>query len=491
MKILDVISQIEQEILVSNNNYKINIDKECTDITTMYQNIKNSSIFILKASNRSKIYAEKAISKNPILILTNMEANSLDDMKCDIPVIYLSNYASAINKLVHLFYDKYIESLKFIAVTGTNGKTTTSHMVGKILSKLDKRVAVVGTLGVYDSKFNKMNFNHSTPTTPMHIEFAEIIKYFAEKNYDYIVYEATSIALDQKRVNFIYNELAIFTNFSSEHLEYHHTLENYLEAKLKLNALSKKSIVNYDSEEYRKIGYDRYHFSNNQKNDMYYKYSIEENKLSIWIDGNVYQINIALNGIHNYINLAISIFAIHKLNFDIKNILEVVKYIKPPDNRFEIFKIREFEFILDFAHTPLAINESISEAIKYSSKKRKKLTVMITGIGLRGLDKIRDTMNLIPNNIDQIILASEQVGFENENHIIATMIKYLPEYYDLNNIMIASSRKEAIKKIVEKTKSDESIILLTGINEPQHYRGDLINHDDKSYIKICINNKLV
>ncbi|RIN93310.1 Mur ligase family protein, partial [Mammaliicoccus sciuri] len=143
-------------------------------------------------------------------------------------------------------YDKYIESLKFIEVTGTNGKTTTSHMVGKILSKLDKRVAVVGTLGVYDSKFNKMNFNHSTPTTPMHIEFAEIIKYFAEKNYDYIVYEATSIALDQKRVNFIYNELAIFTNFSSEHLEYHHTLENYLEAKLKLNTLSKKSIVNYD-----------------------------------------------------------------------------------------------------------------------------------------------------------------------------------------------------------------------------------------------------
>ncbi|MCY1050544.1 UDP-N-acetylmuramoylalanyl-D-glutamate--2,6-diaminopimelate ligase, partial [Mammaliicoccus sciuri] len=85
----------------------------------------------------------------------------------------------------------------------------------------------------------------------------------------------------------------------------------------------------------------------------------------------------------------------------------------------------------------------------------------------------------------------EQVGFENENHIIATMIKYLPEYYDLNNIIIASSRKEAIKKIVEKTKSDESIILLTGINEPQHYRGDLINHDDKSYIKMCINNKLV
>ena len=55
------------------------------------------------------------------------------------------------------------------------------------------------------------------------------------------------------------------------------------------------------------------------KNDMYYKYYIEENKLSIWIDGNVYQINIALNGITLYNNLAITIFAIHKLNFDIKN----------------------------------------------------------------------------------------------------------------------------------------------------------------------------
>ena len=321
----------------------------------------------------------------------------------------------------------------------------------------------------------------------MHFEFAEIIKHFAERDYDYIVYEATSIALDQRRVDFIENEIAVFTNFSSEHLEYHHTIENYLESKLKLDQLSKRSMVNYDTKEYLKICNDKYHFSNN--NDTYYKYELKNNKLYISIGKEVYKLDVLFNGTHNYINLATSIFTLHKLNFNIIDILKAVETMKPPAHRFETFEINDYQFILDFAHTPLAIKESIEDALRYASNIDKQLTVMITGVGLRGYDKIESTMKLIPKYIDQVVLASEQVGYENENLIIDTMIKNLPKTYDLNNLIIGKSRKEAIEKIINKVNKKENIILLTGINEPQHYRGKLIGHDDKTYITKCINHE--
>lgn len=69
------------------------------------------------------------------------------------------------------------------------------------------------------------------------------------------------------------------------------------------------------------------------------------------------------------------------------------------------------------------------------------------------------------------------------------MIKNLPKTYDLNNLIIGKSRKEAIEKIINKVNKKENIILLTGINEPQHYRGKLIGYDDKTYITKCINHE--
>ncbi len=487
MEITNVLSKIKRDIIFDDHSYKVNFNKDCSDVTSMYQDIQDSSIFILKSSKHSKKYAIEAVKKNPVLIITNMPLNSLDDIKGNVYVMYIDNYDSVAIKLVHLFYDKYIEQLKFIAVTGTNGKTTTSHMICKLLSKMDVKVATIGTLGVYDDDYNKIEFLHSTPTTPMHFEFAEIIKYFAERDYDYIVYEATSIALDQRRVDFIENEIAVFTNFSSEHLEYHHTIENYLESKLKLDQLSKRSMVNYDTKEYLKICNDKYHFSNN--NDTYYKYELKNNKLYISIGKEVYKLDVLFNGTHNYINLATSIFTLHKLNFNIIDILKAVETMKPPAHRFETFEINDYQFILDFAHTPLAIKESIEDALRYASNIDKQLTVMITGVGLRGYDKIESTMKLIPKYIDQVVLASEQVGYENENLIIDTMIKNLPKTYDLNNLIIGKSRKEAIEKIINKVNKKENIILLTGINEPQHYRGKLIGHDDKTYITKCINHE--
>ena len=108
MEITNILSKIKRDIIFDDHSYKVNFNKDCSDVTSMYQDIQDSSIFILKSSKHSKKYAIEAVKKNPVLIITNMPLNSLDDIKGNVYVMYIDNYDSVAIKLVHLFYDKYI-----------------------------------------------------------------------------------------------------------------------------------------------------------------------------------------------------------------------------------------------------------------------------------------------------------------------------------------------------------------------------------------------
>ena len=479
MKVTTVLKTIEAHITAQNLMGDNQNGKRIQGITSMYQNLEAGYIFMLKASKNSDKYFRKAIGRHPALIITDFKAETFADFHDEADILYINDFTKASISLINLFYGEHIEKMKYIGVTGTNGKTTTSHFIGRLLSELGYRVATVGTLGVFDGEYERVTFPHSTPTTPMHFEFAEIIKYFSIREYDYIIYEATSIALDQGRTDFLRNDLAVFINFSPEHLDYHRTMKRYLEAKLSLAALSDEILVNMDTPEYRVIAKDRYHFSEHE--DTYYRYRTEIDHINLHVGADHYEVRTGFLGEHNYINLATSIFALLKLGHDIDVVIGAAEKITPPVHRFELFSQDRYDFILDFAHTPIAIKESITNAMKYAEKVGKKLIVMVTGIGLRGDGKIKMTMELVPEGLYYLVLAAEQVGYEDEERIVRMMRKYLPDSYNDTNTITALSRQEGIVQAVDYA-DPETIILLTGINEPQHYRGDIIAHDDKQFI---------
>ncbi|GAB3065098.1 Mur ligase family protein [Salinicoccus sesuvii] len=479
MKVSEVVEAIKENIINPNSLQLVDDHEEIQGITSMYQNLGAGYVFMLKASESSKKYMESALSCKPALIITDFEVDTFKAFHGQVNIIYIEHYNDVSIEMVELFYGEHISQLKYIAVTGTNGKTTTSHFIGRLLSELGLKVATVGTLGIYDHTYEKVVFTHSTPTTPMHFEFAEVIKYFSLRDYDYIVYEATSIALDQRRTDFIRNELGVFNNFSPEHLDYHLTMENYLASKLKLAALSDQCLINADVPEYRSAMDDSFHFSKYQ--DTYYRFSTDIDHIDLVVGDNQYRVKPKFLGEHNYINLATSIFALLKLGYDVNSVIEASDRISPPVHRFELFSKNTYDFILDFAHTPIAINESIVNAMRYAEKVDKKLIVMVTGIGLRGYEKIRMTMQEVPENLHHLVLAAEQIGYEDEYEIVRMMQASLPATYDGTNTVTAVSRQEGIVKAIEHADAN-SIILLTGINEPQHYRGELLDHDDKSFI---------
>ncbi|MCE7784421.1 hypothetical protein [Staphylococcus xylosus] len=98
---------------------------------------------------------------------------------------------------------------------------------------------------------------------------------------------------------------------------------------------------------------------------------------------------------------------------------------------------------MDFAHTALAIKESINNALNYS-KVLKELNTMVTGIGLRGLDKIKLTVDTLPQGIHKLMIAAEQVGYEDQKKILRFMFNHLPDCYRTSNVLRGSSRKEGI-----------------------------------------------
>ncbi|WP_353423075.1 Mur ligase family protein [Staphylococcus xylosus] len=477
----DILSVIKQNTVEPSKCVKLDSEIICEKVTSMYQDISLATLFMLKDSENVTHYAQCANEMNPLLVITDAPPSKFSHLEYNMPIIYITDFPEVANNLVKLFYKNAIENIKCIAVTGTNGKTTTSHMLGNLLTQLDKKVAIIGTMGIYDCNYNKLNFNHSTQTTPMYFEMAEIINYFYNENYDYIVYEATSIALDQRRTDFIKNVLAVFTNFSPEHLEYHGTMTNYLKAKLRLDRLSSLNLINLDTAEYRTILKDEQHFSTTQ--NAYYQYHITNDAIDIEINDNPYTILPKFKGGHNFINLATSIFALDKLGFDSKEIVKVASTIDPPLHRFQIVEIDAYTIILDFAHTALAIKESINNALNYSKSINKSLNTMVTGIGLRGLDKIKLTVDTLPQGIHKLMIAAEQVGYEDPEKILRFMFNHLPDCYRTSNVLRGSSRKEGIKALLHATDKNNEIILLTGINEPQNYKGQKYDHDDQEYVK--------
>lgn len=484
MKINEIVDALGEQML-RNTNMEDMMEETVSGITSMYQDVEPGHVFMLKNSATSAHYFDAASAKAPAFIITDFKAGYFDDR--NVPIVYVEDFMTAANRMAELFYGEDIKKLKYIAVTGTNGKTTVSHFLGRLLSNLGFKTATVGTLGIFDDSYRKVPFRHTTPTTPMHLEFAGIIKYFASRGYDYIIYEATSIALDQQRTDFIWNDMAIFNNFSPEHLEYHGTVEEYLSAKLKLADRSECVMANADVPEYALLTRQGRHFSKTP--GAYYHYKTELDHINLSIGGSSYTVSPGFIGEHNYINLATAIFGLVEAGFPADAVTEASKDIQAPVHRFEMFSEGCYDFVLDFAHTPVAINESITNALKYAEAKGKHLMVMVTGIGLRGQDKIKMTMEMLPEDIPCLVLAAEQVGYEDEEAIVQMMRRHLPKSYNNMEIITAFSRQEGIVQAIEHA-GENTLILLTGINEPQNYRGGMVEHDDREFISSYITGNL-
>ena len=211
------------------------------NIKTDSRKVKEGDTFIaIKYKNDGHNYIEDAIKNGAKKIVCEHGLYSVDTLIVKDTHEYLVNY------LKENYYDK-ISDLKLIAITGTNGKTTSCYLISQLLNKSKVKCGYIGTIGFYiDEKIRDLN-----NTTPDILDMYEMLLECKEKGCKYVVLEASSHSLDQNRLKGLLFDYAIFTNLTEDHLDYHKTMEKYAKAKQILFNMIKddgKAIVNIDSE---------------------------------------------------------------------------------------------------------------------------------------------------------------------------------------------------------------------------------------------------
>lgn len=346
--------------------------------------------------------------------------------------------------LANLYYLFPSRKIKVIGITGTDGKTTTTHLIAHILKTSGKKVSFISS--VYASIGGKeydIGFHVTTPSSFMVQKF---IRQSVKNNDEYFILETTSHALDQNRVWGIRYEIGVITNITHEHLDYHKSYEDYLKTKVKLLKMAKQAVVNKDDKSYqyiKNLSADRHGQKLNIKK-TYQKLKILE-KIP----------NLTLFNQYNY-SAAYTVCKILGLNDN--EILKAMKSFKLPKGRLEVVYDKEFKVIIDFAHTPNAFQQLLPEVRKKYLKNNGRLIHIFGSAGLRDKTK-RPLMGKVSSQFsDYIILTEEDYRTEKPEDIcyqIALGIKK----DKLFEIII--SREEAINKGIKMARKGD-VVLLTG-----------------------------
>ena len=406
----------------------------------------------------------------------------------------IKNLAEKVSEIAARFYGHPSMAMTVIAVTGTNGKTSVSQFIAQSLEILDLPCGVIGTLGV-----GRVNQLHSTGmTTPDPIYVQATLAEFCQQNIKYVVIEASSHALEQGRLNSVDIDIAVLTNLSRDHLDYHQDMVSYAAAKKRLFdcATIKTVVINSDDE----FGQQLMTSLLERNNVNLMSYSSRENKtqsitlqadaIETTLDGLafnlVYQneqamIKSPLIGrfnIDNLLALAASLLAIAIPFEDVEKVLVQCQSV---DGRMQRYGNKQQpQVVIDFAHTPDALEQALVSLRAHLSNNGLLWCVFGCG-GDRDTGKRPLMGNIAELNADRIVLTDDNPRSEIPAVIVQDILSGIK---DLSKVYVEHNRKLAITHAISQSKSKD-IILIAGKGHEQYQEVLGVKHpfNDASVVK--------
>lgn len=459
MKLISIMKLVE--ILDSN----VDFDAEIKNITSDSRKISDNDIFVaIKGTKRDgNMHINEAIKNGASAIITENK----DFCNENIPYILVENARSSLSLMLSAFYDNPTKGKKVIAITGTNGKTSTACVLYNILKEANKSVGLVSTIECLING-EKVDFGggsevvdiSSAMTTPDPEKLYYLFNKMKEKNAEYIIIEASSHALDQKKLLGTHIDIGIFTNLSSEHMDYHNDMESYFKAKEELFKMCSLGIINID-DKYGKTLYDRYKykaisFSCIEKADYFALNSIissDKTKYNLKNSNDVITIETKLLGEFSVYNTALACIAAMRLGIQYENIINAASKIRNIKGRVE--KYKDKNIYIDYAHTPKA-TEEVLKIIKRIEKNKKIIALFGCG-GDRDKEKRERIGRICSKYADILIITSDNSRNEDPISIIKDILKGV----DKNKAhIIIPNRKNAILYAVKILKEDYALVLL-------------------------------
>lgn len=454
---------------------------------------RGSAFFCVTGENTDgHLYIDEAIEKGALAIIGTDKAimEQYFDLYPQLTFLVVENSKIAMAYMSIYFYGNPQDRLFKIGVTGTNGKTTTATYVYNLFNLLDMPSGFLGTTGIWSSK-GRLSYKKSTPTTPISSDIHNIFSQLAAQGDQVTAMEVSSIALDQKRVEGIVFDVAIHTNISEEHMEYHKTFTHYLQSKLELFRQAKAAVVNLDdagmSEEILEItNYPclTYSAKSDSGADLVWENcKTLDNGLAfdLFYKGEVNRVEVPLFGEYNAANLTAAIAAALLAGRSLDEILRVLPEMPQVEGRFQVIAGPEGrKVILDYAHTPVAIDLVLKEIKKLP---HRRLIAMIAGIGIRDFSKMPKMAKASEGKADTIVVTVDHPGDNDPDDVVDAVVKGFTVPYK-QEVLTAPSRKEAVIEALKASGPEDIILLSSGcINGSQIVKGEYIPHSDEEIIE--------
>jgi len=477
-RIKEILNNIEYKIL---NKGK---EVEYTGIEYDSRKIKDGNIFV--ALDGSVVdghnYIEKAIELGANCILVSKNVEILDT---DITYILIENLRLNLGVIASNYYNWPQNKMKIIGVTGTNGKTTTTYILDKILKETMRIGTVEYKIG--DEIIPAPN------TTPESLDLVKMCKKAVDKNIEYLVMEVSSHALELGRVDMLDFDAGIFTNLTPEHMDYHKTIENYYNAKRKLFTKLKNAtngVYNIEDEHgkklYEEFGGIGYAEKIGDLRGKILSVNNIEQEIEISYEGKNYRVKSGLLGRFNMMNILGAIGGALKLGLDIEVIIEKLKGLKGVPGRFEtVDRGQNFMVVVDYAHTEDAL-ENILTAMN-EMKQGKIITVFGCG-GDRDTTKRPKMAKVAEKLSDFVVLTSDNPRTEDPELILNDVEK---GFVGKTEYIRIADRKRAIEDAVSIAVENDIILIAGKGHEDYQIIGrEKIHFDDREIAGEAIIKKL-
>jgi UDP-N-acetylmuramoyl-L-alanyl-D-glutamate--2,6-diaminopimelate ligase len=440
--------------------------KDINSICYDSRKVKKGSLFVaIKGfSVDGHLFIHDAINKGADAVILE-DTNAVPEeifIHEKVAKILVKDSRKALAEASHTFYKEPSEKIRLIGITGTNGKTTTTFFIKSILETAGEKTGLIGTI----TNFIGKREIKSSLTTPESNDLNELLYEMYNEGCRHVVMEVSSHSLVLNRVYGLSFSYAVFTNITSDHLDFHHTIENYISAKkILFNSLNSTSFAIYNSDDEHgtemisdtKANLISYGTSTNSEfrlKDI--SYDLTGTNFTVEHKGIRYPVSTSLIGKFNAYNACAAFAAGFVSGINEENLIEGIKNTKQVPGRFEVIRRENKKVIIDYSHTADSLEKAL-EAIKDIAKSSAPVYTVFGCGGNRDKSK-RPVMGRVATELsDFAIVTSDNPRFEDPFEII----KNIEAGIKKKNYKVIENREEAIAYAI-KNSEENAVILIAG-----------------------------
>ncbi|MBE9047849.1 UDP-N-acetylmuramoyl-L-alanyl-D-glutamate--2,6-diaminopimelate ligase [Pleurocapsales cyanobacterium LEGE 10410] len=473
------------------------LDLEVNRVCTNSHSCQPGDLFIGMPGTRvdGGEFWRSAIEKGAIAAIVTSQAADKQPPTPDACVIQTQDMVATCSAIATAFYNYPAQQLELVGVTGTNGKTTTSHLIEYFLLQAQHPTAMLGTLYTRWQGYSQT----AAHTTPFAVELQSQLAEAVKAGNKYAVMEVSSHALAQGRVKGCGFEVGVFTNLTQDHLDYHRDMEDYFQAKSLLFSpeyLQGKAMINLDDPYGKRL-------IEQLDDNQVWTYSVESPEADLYTSDLDYQptgvkgvlhtpvgkvaFNSPLVGQFNLANLLAAVGAALHLDIDLKLIADCLPQFAGVPGRMERVQVspdQDINVIVDYAHTPDSLENLLKAARPFISGRM----ICVFGCGGDRDRTKRPLMGKIAAELaDVAVVTSDNPRTENPKQILQDVVAGIP---DTAEPIVIADRSQAIATAIKDARPGDGVLIAGKGHEDYQILGtEKIHFDDREQAGLALRSR--